>query len=75
MTGRSNSPSALNTTFRHTASLGKRTKSDIKGYDSLPITFSKDGVQKKTTNFLISNDNNTLARLGRPDEESVNRAS
>ncbi|MGC1783377.1 MAG: thioredoxin domain-containing protein [Acidobacteriaceae bacterium] len=51
----------------YTVSLGKRTKSDIKGYDSLPITFSKDGVQKKTTNFLISNDNNTLARLEKFD--------
>jgi protein-disulfide isomerase len=51
----------------YTVSLGKRTKSDIKGYDSIPVTFSKDGAQKKTTNFLISNDNNTLARLEKFD--------
>jgi len=43
--------------------LGKRTSSDIAGYDTLPITFSSPGARKKTTNFLISKDNNTLARL------------
>ncbi len=51
----------------YTVTLGQRTKSDINGYDSLPITFSNGGAQKKTTMFLISKDNNTLARLEKFD--------
>jgi protein-disulfide isomerase len=47
--------------------LGKRTSSEITGYDKLPVTFSSPGAQKKTTNFLISKDNNTLARLEKFD--------
>lgn len=43
--------------------LGQRTKSDISGFDSLPVTFTNGHGQKKTTAFLISTDNNTLARL------------
>jgi protein-disulfide isomerase len=43
-------------------SIGARTASDIPGYDSLPITFSKSG-HSTTTNFLISKDNTKLARL------------
>jgi protein-disulfide isomerase len=50
----------------YTLTLGDRTKSDIDGYDTLPITFS-NGSQKKTTVFLISKDNNTLARLEKFD--------
>lgn len=50
-----------------TVTLGKRKKSDISGFDMLPVTFSKDGAAKKTTNFLISKDNNTLARLEKFD--------
>lgn len=52
----------------YTVTLGKRSKSDIGGFDSLPVTFSgKDGSAKKTTTFLISSDNNTLARLEKFD--------
>lgn len=53
----------------YTVKLGKRTKSDISGYDTLPVTFSKDGggAPSKTTSFLISKDNNTLARLEKFD--------
>jgi protein-disulfide isomerase len=50
----------------YTVSLGDRTKSDINGFDTLPVTFS-NGSQKKTTIFLISKDNNTLARLEKFD--------
>ncbi len=51
----------------YTVTLGQRDKSDISGYDSLPVTFSKEGAGKKTTVFLISKDNNTLARLEKFD--------
>ncbi len=50
----------------YTVILGDRTKSDINGFDTLPVTFS-NGSQKKTTLFLISKDNNTLARLEKFD--------
>ncbi|MGA8290613.1 MAG: thioredoxin domain-containing protein, partial [Acidobacteriaceae bacterium] len=50
----------------YTVTLGDRTKSDIEGFDTLPVTFS-NGSQKKTTIFLISKDNNTLARLEKFD--------
>ena len=50
----------------YTVTLGDRTKSDIEGFDTLPVTFS-NGSQKKTTVFLISKDNNTLARLEKFD--------
>ncbi|MGO8718448.1 MAG: DsbA family protein [Acidobacteriaceae bacterium] len=50
----------------YTVTLGQRAKSDINGFDTLPVTFSS-GSQKKTTLFLISNDNNTLARLEKFD--------
>jgi protein-disulfide isomerase len=50
----------------YTVTLGQRAKSDIDGFDTLPVTFSNDN-QKKTTIFLISKDNNTLARLEKFD--------
>jgi len=50
----------------YTVTLGDRSKSDISGFDTLPVTFS-NGSQKKTTLFLISKDNNTLARLEKFD--------
>lgn len=50
----------------YTVTIGKRGKSDINGYDSLPVTFSQNGHQK-ITNFLISTDNNTLARMEKFD--------
>jgi protein-disulfide isomerase len=51
----------------YTVAIGQRAKSDINGFDSLPVTFSKDGAGNKTTVFLISKDNNTLARLEKFD--------
>ncbi|MHB1937848.1 MAG: DsbA family protein [Acidobacteriaceae bacterium] len=50
----------------YAVTLGQRSKSDISGFDTLPVTFS-NGPQKKTTIFLISKDNNTLARLEKFD--------
>ncbi|MEO7004268.1 MAG: thioredoxin domain-containing protein [Acidobacteriaceae bacterium] len=51
----------------YTVTLGQRTKSDISGFDNLPVNFSNNHGQKKTTAFLISKDNNTLARLEKFD--------
>lgn len=51
----------------YSVTVGQRSKSDINGYDTLPITFSNGTGKKKTTTFLISKDNNTLARLEKFD--------
>jgi protein-disulfide isomerase len=51
----------------YTVTLGQRGKSDISGYDSLPVIFTNSHGDKKTTAFLISKDNNTLARLEKFD--------
>jgi protein-disulfide isomerase len=42
--------------------LGQRTSSQISGYDTLPVTLS-NGSTKKVIDFLISSDNQKLARL------------
>jgi protein-disulfide isomerase len=42
--------------------LGKRTSSQIPGYDTLPVTLSH-GSTKKVVDFLVSSDNQKLARL------------
>jgi protein-disulfide isomerase len=49
--------------------VGARSKSDIAGFDAVPITFtsSADSTKKQTLNFLISKDGNTLARLSKWD--------
>jgi protein-disulfide isomerase len=46
--------------------IGATSKSDFPGFESLPITFSKDGKQS-VVNFLLSSDGNTVARLERFD--------
>ncbi|HEY0797006.1 MAG TPA: thioredoxin domain-containing protein [Acidisarcina sp.] len=53
----------------YSVTLGSRGKSDITGYDSLPITFSPPGQPDKqqTVTFLVSKDGNTLARLEKFD--------
>lgn len=53
----------------YSVSLGHRAKSDISGYDSLPITFSppSPGGKSTTVTFLVSTDGNTLARLEKFD--------
>jgi hypothetical protein len=45
---------------------GDKTKSDIAGYDTLPVTFM-NGSKQTTANFLISKDCNTVARLEKFD--------
>ena len=45
---------------------GDKTKSDIPGYDTLPVTFI-NGSKQTTATFLISKDCNTLARLEKFD--------
>jgi protein-disulfide isomerase len=49
--------------------VGSRSKSDIAGFDAVPITFtsSADSTRKQTLSFLISRDGNTLARLSKWD--------
>lgn len=50
-------------------SIGAHSKSDIAGFDTVPIIFSSsaDPAKKQTLNFLISKDGNTLARLSKWD--------
>ena len=45
---------------------GDKTRSEIPGYDILPVTFA-NGSKQTTVNFLISKDCNTLARLDKFD--------
>jgi protein-disulfide isomerase len=58
--------SQFNVPSNYDVILGGKTKSDIPGFDNLPITFSHNGKQT-TVLFLISNDGNTLARLEKFD--------
>jgi protein-disulfide isomerase len=58
--------SQFNVPSDYDVSLGGKTKSDIPGYDNLPVTFSHKGKQTTVT-FLISKDGNTLARLEKFD--------
>ena len=58
--------SQFNVPSNYDVSLGGKTKSDIPGYDNLPVTFSHNGKQTTVT-FLISKDGNTLARLEKFD--------
>ena len=46
----------------YTVSIGARKPSQVPGYDSLPVTFSK-GAQTANVDFLISTDNTKLSRL------------
>ena len=49
--------------------IGARQKSDVNGYDTIPVTFSLPGQpqRKQTVDFLLSKDSNTLARLSKWD--------
>lgn len=47
---------------QYSVTFGTREKSDLKGYESLPITFTLNG-KSRTINFLISSDGKTLAKL------------
>lgn len=52
--------------------IGARQKSDMAGYDAIPVTFSLPGQpgHAQTVDFLLSKDNNTLARLSKWDLSS-----
>ncbi len=52
----------FNVPAEYSVSFGTRKPSNLPGYDSLPITFSH-GAHGTTTDFLISTDNKSLARL------------
>jgi protein-disulfide isomerase len=54
--------SQFNVPQDYTVTVGTRTPSNIPGYETLPITFSR-GANDSTTNFLLSTDGQTLARL------------
>lgn len=54
--------SQFNVPGDYAVTIGDRKPGAISGYDSLPITFSKNG-KSKSEDFLISTDNKTLARL------------
>ncbi|HEY0758611.1 MAG TPA: thioredoxin domain-containing protein [Acidisarcina sp.] len=53
----------------YSISLGVRSRSELAGYDSVPITFSPADPKGKPTSveFLVSKDGNTLARLEKFD--------
>jgi protein-disulfide isomerase len=54
--------SQFNVPQDYAVAIGGRKSSQIPGYDTLPITFMR-GTYSKTTNFLLSTDGQTLARL------------
>ena len=54
--------SQFNVPQDYIVAMGARTPSPFTGYDSLPITLSRDG-KSTVVNFLISTDGKTLARL------------
>ena len=47
--------------------IGAREKSDLSGYDTIPVTFflPSEPARKQTVEFLLSKDGNTLARLSK----------
>ncbi len=57
--------SELNVPPQYAVAIGARQKSDMEGYDTIPVTFSLPGSPSKpeTVDFLLSKDGNTLARL------------
>lgn len=61
--------SQLNVPQDWTVDVGTPGKSDISGFDTVPVTFTSasDPTKKQTLNFLISKDGNTLARLSKWD--------
>jgi protein-disulfide isomerase len=61
--------SQLNVPQDWKVSIGPRSKSDVPGFDAVPVTFSSmnDPAKQQTLNFLLSKDGNTLARLSKWD--------
>ncbi|MGA8530626.1 MAG: thioredoxin domain-containing protein [Acidobacteriaceae bacterium] len=61
--------SELNVPPEYQVTIGTRQKSDVTGYDTIPVTFSLPSEPSRTqiVDFLISTDGNTLARLSKWD--------
>jgi protein-disulfide isomerase len=54
--------SKFNVPQDYTVTIGERGPSQVPGYDTLPVTFSR-GAKSTPINFLLSSDGKTLARL------------
>jgi protein-disulfide isomerase len=61
--------SELNVPPDYQVTIGTRQKSDVSGYDTVPVTFSLPGRsdRSETMDFLLSKDGSTLARLSKWD--------
>jgi protein-disulfide isomerase len=61
--------SELNVPPQYDIAIGARQKSDLAGFDTIPVTFSLPGepARSQTVDFLLSKDGNTLARLSKWD--------
>jgi protein-disulfide isomerase len=61
--------SEMNVPPEYQVTIGARQKSDVTGYDAIPVTFSlpSEPNRSQTVNFLLSRDGNTLARLSKWD--------
>lgn len=59
--------SELSVPPQYQVAVGARQKSDLEGYDTIPVTFSLPGApdHSQTVDFLLSKDGNTLARLSK----------
>ncbi|HEX3660018.1 MAG TPA: thioredoxin domain-containing protein [Acidobacteriaceae bacterium] len=59
--------SELSVPPEYQVTIGARQRSDVTGYDTIPVTFSLPSEPKRTqmVNFLLSKDGNTLARLSK----------
>ena len=61
--------SELSVPPEYQVAIGARQKSDVTGYDTIPVTFSLPNTpnRSQTVDFLLSKDGNTLARLSKWD--------
>jgi protein-disulfide isomerase len=61
--------SELSVPPEYQVTIGARQKSDLEGFDTIPVTFSlaNEPSRSQTVSFLLSKDGNTLARLSRWD--------
>jgi protein-disulfide isomerase len=61
--------SELSVPPQYNVSIGARQKSDMAGFDTIPVTFSLTGEagRTQTVEFLLSKDGSTLARLSKWD--------
>nr|WP_218623952.1 thioredoxin domain-containing protein [Granulicella sp. dw_53] len=51
----------------YTIQIGTRSKSQVPGFDEIPVTFQANGRSTKPVNFLLSTDGNTLAQFTKFD--------